>query len=82
MEAVTKKIQLAHTQCSDSRLSASAEQMKVYYDLYNDILSDIEALRGQSASIGMPRTADLLKKLIQQCDVIKPIMEEELAKPR
>jgi hypothetical protein len=56
--------------------------MKVYYDLYNDILSDIEALRGQSASIGMPRTADLLKKLIQQCDVIKPIMEEELAKPR
>lgn len=81
MEAVSKKIQMAHTQCKD-RLAASTEQQKVYYDLYNDINSDLEALRSQSASIGMPRTTDLLKKAIQQMEAIKVVMEEELAKPR
>jgi hypothetical protein len=82
MDAISKKIQMAHATAPERRLAASSEEQKVYYDLYNDILTDLEALRGQSDKIGMPRTSDLLKKLRQQCDQVKITMEEELAKPR
>lgn len=81
MDAVSKKIQMAHSQVDD-RLAAGEKELKDVYDTYNDILSDIEALRGAVMRIGCPRTSDLLRQSITGLEALKPIMEEELAKPR
>jgi hypothetical protein len=81
MDDISKKIQMAHAQCTE-RFAAGEEDLSAVYGMYDDITSDLEALRGALARIGCPRSQDLVKKLIQGCEGMKAIMEEELAKPR